>query len=53
MREPTLDTGRRLMEHEDIRLLAVTGGEAVVKVAMKSGKKVVAAGPGQPACNSG
>lgn len=48
MKEPTLDTGRKIMEHEDIRLLAVTGGEAVVKVAMKSGKKVVAAGPGNP-----
>jgi propionaldehyde dehydrogenase len=36
------------MEHRDIPLLSVTGGEAVVKVAMKSGKRVIAAGPGNP-----
>jgi len=46
--EPTLDTGKILMEHKDIKLLAVTGGEAVVKVAMRCGKKVIAAGPGNP-----
>lgn len=46
--EPTLETGKKLMEHKDISILAVTGGEAVVKVAMKSGKKVIAAGPGNP-----
>lgn len=48
VKNPTLDTSKKLMEHEDIRILAVTGGEAVVKVAMKSGKKVIAAGPGNP-----
>lgn len=46
--EPTLETSREIMEHKDIRLLAVTGGEAVVNVAMRSGKKVIAAGPGNP-----
>lgn len=46
--EPTLETSKELMEHKDIRILAVTGGEAVVNVAMKSGKKVIAAGPGNP-----
>jgi propionaldehyde dehydrogenase len=45
---PTLDTSKVLMAHPDVKLLAVTGGEAVVGVAMKSGKKVVAAGPGNP-----
>lgn len=45
---PTLETGKKIMESKDIRLLAVTGGEAVVNVAMKSGKKVIAAGPGNP-----
>ena len=29
-------------------LLSITGGEAVVRVAMKTGKKVIAAGPGNP-----
>ena len=36
------------MTHKAIKMLAVTGGEAVVGVAMKSGKKCVAAGPGNP-----
>jgi len=46
--EPSAQTGRELMEHPQIRILAVTGGEAVVRLAMKSGKKVIAAGPGNP-----
>jgi acyl-CoA reductase-like NAD-dependent aldehyde dehydrogenase len=39
-----------LMKHPKIGLLVVTGGPAVVKVAMDSGKKVIAAGPGNPPC---
>jgi len=46
--EPTLDSSKELMAHKKIALLAVTGGEAVVGVAMKSGKKCIAAGPGNP-----
>ena len=45
---PSAKTGKALMDHGDIRLLAITGGEAVVNLAMKSGKKVIAAGPGNP-----
>lgn len=48
VREPSLDNGIKIMEHKDIPLLSITGGEAVVKVAMKTGKKVIAAGPGNP-----
>ena len=48
VREPTLETGNGIMNHPDIPLLSVTGGEAVVKVAMKTGKRCVAAGPGNP-----
>ncbi|MDR3353732.1 MAG: aldehyde dehydrogenase EutE [Synergistaceae bacterium] len=48
VRQPTLQTGAAIMGHSDIKLLSVTGGEAVVAVAMKSGKKVIAAGPGNP-----
>jgi propionaldehyde dehydrogenase len=46
--DPTLESGKIIMEHRDIPLLSVTGGEAVVAVAMKTGKKVIAAGPGNP-----
>jgi len=45
---PTVDSAQYMMKHPDIRLVVVTGGPAVVKVAMNSGKRVVAAGPGNP-----
>ena len=48
VKEPTLESGQAIMTHPDIPLLSITGGEAVVKVAMKTGKKVIAAGPGNP-----
>jgi propionaldehyde dehydrogenase len=48
VKEPTQETGQYIMTHPDIPLLSVTGGEAVVRVAMKTGKKVIAAGPGNP-----
>ena len=48
VREPTLETGTALMNHKSIPLLTITGGEPVVKAAMKTGKKVIAAGPGNP-----
>jgi len=46
--DPTIETGQELMRHPDVKLLVVTGGPAVVRVAMTSGKKVIAAGPGNP-----
>lgn len=48
VKEPTLESGKAIMEHKDVPLLAITGGEAVVHVAMRTGKKVIAAGPGNP-----
>ncbi|MCK4870672.1 MAG: aldehyde dehydrogenase EutE [Gammaproteobacteria bacterium] len=45
---PTIQSAQILMKHPKIALLVVTGGPAVVGVAMKSGKKVIAAGPGNP-----
>lgn len=46
--EPTIASAQELMKHPGTKILVVTGGPAVVKVAMNSGKKVVAAGPGNP-----
>lgn len=46
--EPTVATAQELMKHPGIRLLVVTGGEMVVKVAMQSGKRAICAGPGNP-----
>jgi acyl-CoA reductase-like NAD-dependent aldehyde dehydrogenase len=48
VKEPSVESGNAIMNHGDIPLLSITGGEAVVKVAMKTGKKVIAAGPGNP-----
>jgi acyl-CoA reductase-like NAD-dependent aldehyde dehydrogenase len=46
--EPSIELAQRLMKHEGIDMLVVTGGPAVVKAAMDCGKKVIAAGPGNP-----
>ena len=46
LREPTIEAAGTMMKHPKIKLLVVTGGPGVVKAAMQSGKKVVAAGPG-------
>jgi len=46
--EPTIESAQALMKHPGIRLIAVTGGPAVVKQAMQSGKRAVSAGPGNP-----
>jgi acyl-CoA reductase-like NAD-dependent aldehyde dehydrogenase len=46
--EPTIESAQQIMHHPDIKLLAVTGGEAVVHAAMQSGKRAVCAGPGNP-----
>ena len=45
---PTIETANQLMKADGVRLLVVTGGPAVVQAAMNSGKKVIAAGPGNP-----
>ncbi|MBN2602056.1 MAG: aldehyde dehydrogenase EutE [Candidatus Marinimicrobia bacterium] len=46
--EPTVASAEELMQHPGVRLLVVTGGAAVVKAAMTSGKRAICAGPGNP-----
>jgi acyl-CoA reductase-like NAD-dependent aldehyde dehydrogenase len=46
--EPTIESAQQIMTHKGINLLTVTGGAAVVKAAMSSGKRAVCAGPGNP-----
>ena len=46
--EPTLDSAKQIFEHPDIRLLTVTGGPGVVAAALRSGKRAICAGPGNP-----
>ena len=45
---PTIATANEVMTHKTTAMVVVTGGGAVVKAAMNSGKKCVAAGPGNP-----
>jgi len=45
---PTLESARALMSHPGVRVLLVTGGGAVVREALKTDKRAVTAGPGNP-----
>lgn len=45
---PTLESAKELMNHPEVRVLLVTGGPGVVKEALKTSKKAITAGPGNP-----
>lgn len=45
---PSLESFNAICAHEQVKLLCVTGGPGIVKAAMKSGKRAVCAGPGNP-----
>ncbi len=47
---PTIESAQKMMNHPKVTILVVTGGPAVVKAAMKTDKKTIAAGPGNPPC---
>src|ERR1017187_5731076 len=46
--EPSIEAAEQIFQHPKIALLCVTGGPVVVKAAGKYGKRVIAAGPGNP-----
>lgn len=46
--EPTLETAQQLFKHRQIALICVTGGPAVARAALNSGKRAIVAGPGNP-----
>ncbi len=46
--KPTLESAQELMHHPDVRVLLVTGGPGVVREALKTPKKAITAGPGNP-----
>nr|WP_309398177.1 aldehyde dehydrogenase EutE [Cerasicoccus maritimus] len=46
--KPSLDSFNELCATPDVNLLCVTGGPGVVNAAMKSGKRAICAGPGNP-----
>jgi acyl-CoA reductase-like NAD-dependent aldehyde dehydrogenase len=45
---PTIESAQELMKDRGVRLVVVTGGPDVVRVAMQSGKRAICAGPGNP-----
>lgn len=46
--EPTLESAGEIFKHRGVKLICVTGGPAVARAAMNSGKRAVVAGPGNP-----
>jgi aldehyde dehydrogenase len=48
VREPTIASAQELMHHESVRILLVTGGPGVVREALKTDKRAITAGPGNP-----
>lgn len=46
--EPTLESANALFAHRGINMICVTGGPAVARAALNSGKRAVVAGPGNP-----
>ncbi|WP_413283535.1 aldehyde dehydrogenase family protein [Vibrio sp. MA40-2] len=50
IKQPSFKATKEMMNHPGIALLAVTGGPAIVESAMKTGKKVIGAGAGNPPC---
>ena len=46
--EPTLESADAIFKHRDVKMICVTGGPMVARAALKSGKRAVVAGPGNP-----
>lgn len=46
--EPTLESAETLFNHREVALICVTGGPAVARAALNSGKRAIVAGPGNP-----
>jgi aldehyde dehydrogenase len=46
--EPTLESANAIFSHRDVAMICVTGGPAVARAALRSGKRAVVAGPGNP-----
>jgi len=48
VREPTLETAGEIVAHPKVNMLVATGGRPVVNVVLRSGKKAIGAGAGNP-----
>lgn len=48
IQEPTLETAQAIFNHKSVRMICVTGGPAVGRAALRSAKRAIVAGPGNP-----
>lgn len=48
VREPSIENTNKMMSHPKVQLLVATGGPAIVKTVLSSGKKAIGAGAGNP-----
>jgi aldehyde dehydrogenase len=46
--KPTLESAQGIFDHRDVKMLCVTGGPAVGRAALRSPKRAIVAGPGNP-----
>ncbi|MBY0524810.1 MAG: aldehyde dehydrogenase EutE [Gemmataceae bacterium] len=46
--KPTLESAQAIFDHRDVKMLCVTGGPAVGRAALRSPKRAIVAGPGNP-----
>lgn len=46
--KPTLESAQAIFDSRDVRMLCVTGGPAVGRAALRSPKRAIVAGPGNP-----
>jgi aldehyde dehydrogenase len=46
--KPTLESAQAIFDHREVRMLCVTGGPAVGRAALRSPKRAIVAGPGNP-----
>ncbi len=45
---PTIESAQAMFDHRDVKLVCVTGGPALARAALRSPKRAVVAGPGNP-----
>jgi aldehyde dehydrogenase len=48
LENPTLESAQAIFDHREVRMLCVTGGPAVGRAALRSPKRAIVAGPGNP-----
>lgn len=45
---PTIESAQAIFDHREVKLICVTGGPALARAALRSPKRAVVAGPGNP-----